>query len=134
LFTYNPATDTGKVRLLIADTVTPDHTFEDDEIAAVLTLGGNNVYSASADLLEHLAANRARLAVRLKRGDVEEDLTKVASALGERAKSLRARAQEYAEAESTTILEATVTPNWLERDEDADDPGWFTYLWPDSTP
>lgn len=134
MFSYNPVTDAGKVRLLVADTETPNHTFEDDEIAAVLTLGGNNVYTAAADLLEHLAANKARLAVRLKRGDVEEDLTKVSAALGERAKALRTRAQEYAESEGNTILEATSTPNWLDRDEEAEDPGWWTYLWPSSTP
>lgn len=128
MFTYDITTDAGKVRLLVSDTNADLYDFEDDEIDAMLDLANGSVYMAAADLLESLAANRARLARSVKRGDMHEDLTKLASSIGDRVKSLRARAQDATQNESDTILESIATPNWRERGENSDDRGWWTYL------
>ena len=67
-FTYNPATDEGKVRLLIADTVEfmPDgvtrlYAFEDEEISAFLEMAGGSINLGAAKALRSLAANGVKL-------------------------------------------------------------------------
>lgn len=128
MFTYDVTTDAGKVRLLTADTDATSYDFEDDEIDAALSMSNNSIHMAAADLLESLASNRARLALKKERGDMKEDLTKIAQELRASAQRFRERAREIATDEASTILEATSTPNWLKRDEDAEEPGWWTYL------
>lgn len=80
-FSYNPATDAGKVRLLVSDTtefeddgVTRLYVFEDSEVAAALDQWSEDVYRAAGMLLRSLAANKARIAKRVKALDVEVDL------------------------------------------------------------
>lgn len=103
-FTYDLETDTGKVRLLIADTEYEGHDFEDDEVAVALAQHDDNLKLAAAFLLNALAANRARLAVSVRRGAVSEDLTRIAA-------DLRAQAAAYVEA-SDLPLEAVVSPSY----------------------
>ena len=107
-FTYDLTTNLGKVRLLIADTDSTNYDFSDAEVTAALSQEQNVPKLAAALLLGILAANRARLAVRVTRGSVSEDLTQVAA-------NLRALAAQYraeAEGDADTVLEAVVTPSY----------------------
>jgi hypothetical protein len=108
-FSYDPTTDAGLIRLLIADTDEGTHVFSDAEIAAVYAANANSVKATSAQLLEALAANHAKLAIKVGRGDVDEDLTKVASEL--RAQAALYRAQADAEDEGVCI-EAVTSPSY----------------------
>lgn len=56
MFTYDPATAAGQVRLLAADSVELYAKFSDTEIAAFLTLNASNVRLAAAMALEQKAA------------------------------------------------------------------------------
>ena len=123
-FSYDLATDTGVVRLLIADTDDANYDFSDAEIEVALDQSDDSTKRAAAMLLMALASNRSRLAVSVKRGEVAEDLTKLADAL-------RAQAAAYieqAETDEDVPLEAIISPTWdrlsyarnlnLERDDE----------------
>lgn len=58
-FTYDPATDAGRVRLLVADTVEQAPKFTDAEVATFLDINAGRVLLAAAQALEALAAKRA---------------------------------------------------------------------------
>jgi hypothetical protein len=106
-FTYDVTTDIGKVRLLAADTDRESYDFEDAEIEFALD-ECDGVRRAAAMLLTALASNRARLAVRVGRGSVNEDLTQVAKELREQAAALISQAED-AEDEP---LEAVINPQY----------------------
>ncbi len=105
-YTYCLDNDIGKVRLLIADTDIGNATFSDEEITfAIDTEGG--LYLAAAMLLRVLAADQSRLAVRVTRSGVSEDLTQVAV-------QLRAQADAYTEKAGSDAgaISAIVSPSW----------------------
>lgn len=107
-FSYDPTTAAGVVRLLIADTDPQAYDFLDAEIDVALAQSDDSPKRAAAMLLNALAANRSRLAVSVKRGEVSEDLTKLADAL-------RAQAAAYieqAESDEDVPLEAIISPTW----------------------
>jgi len=98
----------AQVRLLIADTSALDFDFEDEELSALLGLVANEVKLAAAAALEALAANRSRLAVRMTRGAVTDDLSVVAREL----RALAAQYREEAKDDLDVPLEAFITPDW----------------------
>lgn len=106
--TYDPTTDAGRVRLLIADTDVTDVLFADEEIAAALDMGGS-AKLAAATLLGALASNHARLAMRIQRGGVSEDMTQVAKELRAQAAVLR---EEGLAEDAGPVLEATISPSY----------------------
>lgn len=108
-FTYDPTTDAGLIRLLIADTDESTAVFSDAEIAAVYAACGSSVKRTAAQLLDILSTNHAKLAVRVSRGDVDEDLTKVASELRAQAALYRAQADDE---DDGGCLEATISPSY----------------------
>jgi hypothetical protein len=126
LFTYDPTTDAGMIRLLTDDTDGDNYVFTDAEIAAVYAANGSSVKRTAAQLLEILATNHAKLAVRVGRGDVDEDLTKISGELREQATRLREQADE--EDATGACLEAQISPSYerfsytanllLERDDE----------------
>ncbi|MDI9597893.1 MAG: hypothetical protein QM323_00130 [Acidobacteriota bacterium] len=97
------------VRLLIADTDVTDVLFADEEIAAALDMGGS-AKLAAATLLGALASNHARLAMRIQRGGVSEDMTQVAKEL--RAQAAVLREEGLAEDDAGAVLEATISPSY----------------------
>lgn len=110
IYTYNLSTDLGKMRLLIADTDIPDGAiFSDEELTALLTMEGNVVKAGAARALEVLAANKARLAVRVQRGGVSEDLTQVAKELRATAGQLRAEAEAESDDQAMAVFSS---PSW----------------------
>jgi hypothetical protein len=88
-FTYNPGTDAGKVRLLLNDVDADTGVFDDDEIAAFLTLSGGYVLLAAAQAIDTNADNEALASKVLRTQDLGTDGAKVADALRARAASLR---------------------------------------------
>lgn len=105
-YTYCLENDIGKVRLLIADTDIGNATFSDEEITFALDTEGG-LYMAAAMLLRVLAADQSRLAVRVSRSGVSEDLTQVAV-------QLRAQADAYTAKAGSDVgsISATVSPSW----------------------
>lgn len=105
-YTYCLDNDIGKVRLLIADTDIGNATFSDEEITFALDTEGG-LYMAAAMLLRVLAADQSRLAVRVSRSGVSEDLTQVAV-------QLRAQADVYAQKAADDVggISAIVSPSW----------------------
>jgi hypothetical protein len=88
---YDPATDAGKVRLLLNDTAAP-FVFADEEIDAFLELEGGIVKRAAAQAIDTNADNEALASKVLRSQDLSTDGAKVADALRKRAAVLRAQA------------------------------------------
>lgn len=88
-FTYDPTTSAGRVRLLIGDTLGDGHLFEDAEIDAFLSLGGDRVRLAAAQALEAIAANQVMVLKVMTLHDLSTDGASVARELRQQAASLR---------------------------------------------
>ncbi len=91
--TYNPNTETGKVRLLITDTDVDNPIFSDEEISQFLNLtsvdGEKDVRLAAAMGLETMAASEAYVQKKLSMLDLSTDGPSVAKSLREAAQRLR---------------------------------------------
>lgn len=93
-FTYDLATDVGKIRLLIPDKAPDAFTvFTDQEIQAFLDLEGD-IRRAAAQALETMASNEAYVTKAVRNMDLTTDGPKVAAELRARASALRAQALE----------------------------------------
>ena len=110
LFTYDPTTDAGMIRLLTDDADADNYAFTDAEIDAVYAANGSNVLRTSARLLEILATNHSKLAIKVGRGDVDEDLTQIAKNLRDQADRYRTQADESDD--TGACLEASVSPSY----------------------
>ena len=95
--TYELITDVGKVRLLISDTDIENAIFSNDELQVFLDQNGGpdsaDLYSAAADAVLALLADRARLAKVVAIGDYSESTVSVGLQLRQLAKDLRERAE-----------------------------------------
>ena len=95
-FTYDLATDRGKVRLLIQDTNETYEFYNDAEIDAFITIAGDLdgkvVQNASAVALESWASNQVLILKVVTLLDVEVDGSKVSAEMRARAAVLRADA------------------------------------------
>lgn len=91
--TYDVATPTGRVRLLLSDVASP-WVFSDEEIGALLDLEGQSVKRAAAQAIDTNADNQALASKVLKTKDLSTDGAAVADALRKRAASLRAQATD----------------------------------------
>lgn len=89
-FTYDVSTDTGKVRLITADSRDDGHILEDDEVAAFLALNGGNVRLAAADALDTIASNESLVQKAIKLLDLQTNGPAVAADLRKAAASQRA--------------------------------------------
>jgi len=89
--TYDPSTDVGRLRLLTADTDLESAAFDDEELSAFLALAGD-LHGAAAMALEAIAADRARLARRVRVGgyEAEQQAVQELRSLAERHRSLSA--------------------------------------------
>jgi hypothetical protein len=117
-FTYDLATDRGKVRLLIPDRIEDEALFDDDEIDAFLVLE-ESVREATALALETIASDQTLVLKVIKLGDLSTDGPKVSDALRARAADLRSQAtDEEAEEDSGAFDVVEMVPNafsWRER-------------------
>ena len=87
-FSYDPTTEAGRVRLLATDTDSERPIFDDEEIAAFLTIEGADM-PAAALALETIAANEALVEKRITLLDLKTDGPAVCDALLKRARQLR---------------------------------------------
>ena len=95
-FTYDPATDAGKVRLLISDTQDTNHIFEDTEIASFLDIS-EDPRLAAAMALESIAVSEVLLLKVITTQNLSTHGEKMGRILKELAESLRVRVdQDYA--------------------------------------
>lgn len=104
-FTYNTATDTGKVRLLIFDTNAAAYVFEDEEIAVFLGMEASSVKRAAALALETIASNEAFTQKAIRLLDLSTDGPKVAA-------ELRARARVLREQDAADVADAEAAGGW----------------------
>ena len=86
---YDVTTNAGQVRLLIGDTVESGHLFEDAEIAAFLTMNGDNVRLAAAQALETMAANQVMVLKVMNVQGFSTNGAALAAELRNQAKALR---------------------------------------------
>ena len=93
MFSYDPSTDAGKVRLLIPDNTEASYVFDDEEISVFLAMEGR-VKRAAAMALETIAANEVMVLKVIKLLDVQTDGAKVGDALLKRAALLRQQAED----------------------------------------
>jgi hypothetical protein len=118
-FTFNVATDVGKVRLLVPDRVSADAVFQDDEVEAFLDLEGGVVRRAAALALETIASDNAMTLKVIKLLDLTTDGAKTSDALLKRADKLRAQVETDDQAEEGAAFDiAEMVPNsfaWRER-------------------
>jgi hypothetical protein len=106
-WTFDPATDRGRVRLLIGDDDTSNQIFQDASIDAFLGLEGGEVKLGAAAALEAIAAKQALIQKVMKVGDVTTDGAKLAQALRELAANFRRQVED---APAFDIAEWSVTP------------------------
>lgn len=93
-WTYDPSTDIGRVRLLVADTDTTRRIMDDEEYQAFLDMSGGSVVLAAAKALETIAVNEVLcLKVVNLMGAIVTDAASAAKQLLAQAKTLR---NEYA--------------------------------------
>lgn len=112
-FTFDPATDVGRVRLLIPDRVEADRIFEDAEIEAYLAMEGDSIKLAAALGLETIASDTAMVLKVIKLMDLSTDGAKTSDALLKRAGLLRGQVAEeiaaaYEQEEGFDIAEVVV--------------------------
>lgn len=123
-FTFNLATDVGRVRLLIPDRDSTDPIFGDDEIETFLNLEGD-VRRATALALETAASDQTLTLKVIKLLDITTDGAKTGDALLKRAALLRSQAAQAEQAELAAQADASelfdiaeMVPNsfaWRER-------------------
>jgi hypothetical protein len=92
-FTYDIATDRGRVRLLIPDTNCESYVFEDDEIDAFISLE-TDVRRSAAMALETIASSQAMTLKVIRLLDLQTDGASVAKSLMLRASALRKQAED----------------------------------------
>jgi hypothetical protein len=92
-FTYDPAEgdDITVMRLLLNDVDEPTAVFSDDELQVFLTLEGGHVKLAAAQAIDTNADNEALASKVLRTQDLTTDGAKLATALRDRARALRAQ-------------------------------------------
>lgn len=105
--TYDPGTPVGQVRLLLNDVGQP-WVFQDVEIAAILSLEGDSVKLAAAQLIDTNADNEALASKVLRTQDLQTDGAKLAQVLHARAQSLRDQVLADEEAEGFVSIVDTV--------------------------
>lgn len=98
MFTYDPSTPAGRVRLLATDTDADHAIFQDDEIDAFLAMESDSIKRAAATALDQIASSEALIQKRIKLLDLQTDGPAVATELRKHAAELR----KQADGEETT--------------------------------
>ena len=108
-FTYDLATNTGKVRVLIPDRVATQYFFEDEELAVLFAMQSGSsdtvkILKTTAVALETMASDEAYVQKAIKLLDLTTNGPATAEALLKRARLLREQAA-VEEADATTVAE-----------------------------
>ena len=89
-----PTSNRDQVRLLISDTDTSDHIFEDGEIDQFLSIADSNIYRAAALGLRTIAGNEVQVQKRIRLLDLDTDGPAVSRELRQLANEYDQRASE----------------------------------------
>lgn len=100
----DPTTDTGMVRLLVADTNPDALLLTDPQISALLLMESGSVKLAAAQALDSIASSEALLSKKIRTQDLSTDGPAVAAELRARATELR-RQVETGEGDDTIGLD-----------------------------
>lgn len=93
--TVDPASDIGRVRLLISDVDASAPLFTDEQIQAFLDMEGGTVKRAAATALDTIASSEALVSKKISTSDgLSTDGPAVARELRQQAKSLRKQADQ----------------------------------------
>ena len=104
-FTYNTATNIGKVRAIVGDVTEATAVLSDEQIQVYLDLQSNDLFMSAAMALRAMAASKAIIAKMKSAGNYSEDTRSIASGLLSIAKDLEAAAiNTPAEAQVEIIL------------------------------
>ena len=118
--TYDVATNRGKVRLLIQDTVEANEFYDDTEIDAFLTLAadldGAAIYNASALALDSWASNQLMILKVIERLDLKTDGASMSKEMRARAQGLREQAIAASDDAGFEIAEMALGP-WSVREQ-----------------
>ena len=112
-YSYDLATDVGKVRLIVRDTRGPTTVFfQDEEITAFLALNGDSLRRVAADLLDTWASDEAMVTKAVRLLDISTNGPAVADALRKHAARLRelADAEDLATDSGADIAELALGP------------------------
>ncbi len=90
VFTHDPATARGRVRLLIADTVSAKEIFDDAAIDAFLAMGTEEPFLGAALAAEAIASSELYVQKVIEILDLKTDGAKVAAEWRQKAKQWRA--------------------------------------------
>ncbi|GAB7016185.1 hypothetical protein [Methanogenium cariaci] len=93
-FTYDPTTTAGKVRLLCTDKDDSKQIFTDEEIAAFLSMNGNDYRLAAAQALDQIASSQILILKYISANGLTTNGKAVAEALHLQAESLRRQADD----------------------------------------
>lgn len=113
---YDPTTPAGEVRLRISDVTSP-FIFEDNEIAAFLSMSKDSVLRAAAAALMAIAGNEALIYKYVRTDDLTIDGAKVATELRLQARQLETQAASEDEFFMLTYPTCSVYPRGLEYEE-----------------
>lgn len=89
--TYDPTSDLGRVRLLIADTDVENALLSDEDLTALLDMRGDDPTLAAASALRIIATNETLVLKRIRLLDLDLNGPSVAEALRKNADSLEAQ-------------------------------------------
>ncbi|QGH73022.1 MAG: hypothetical protein [Siphoviridae sp. ctCJE6] len=125
-FTYTLSTNIGKVRLLIGDTDSTAVILTDEEIDALLTMQGGDIFASAALAIRRIAMNKALLAKYIQAGNYTENTTEMPKILLQCAKELTAMSQSIpadaqAEVIATDFNYNNIIRNKIYRGESLDD-------------
>ena len=124
-FTYDLATDVGKVRLLISDVdtaVAANQVFTDEEVETLLALEGDSVRLGAALALETIARNEVMVSKVIRVLDLQTDGASVA-------RELRLQAKELREQEAAAVEAADDSFGFDTADLVVDQFTWRERLW-----
>lgn len=119
-FTYDTATDIGKVRLFSTDTHADDFVFSDPELQVFLDTFSGSPMLAAAFALDLISVDAAKIAVITKDDNQTTDPTKMPELLAARAKTLRSLASSDPAFVATVLAGAAEAPDRIFTTDDTD--------------
>jgi len=126
-FSFDPASDRGKVRLLVSDTdlaVTANQIFSDAEIDALLSLESGDVYMAAAAAAESISASAARSNIAWSAAGQSMDKKGIASNYRDLARIYRKRASSGAPFEEIDAADIAINAWGQDSSEFVGDTFW----------
>ena len=113
IFTYNPSTNIGKVRMQIGDRNQDEYIFSDAEIQSFLDMNEDSILYAVADALETIATNDAMLKKRIRLNDLSDDRAAIAAELRLLARQKRELAERSGSGNQSFNLPKSISEDYV---------------------